>query len=175
MTTLHTYDAVVTWTGDRGTGTSGYRDYDRAHDVAVDGRATIAGSSDPAFRGDPTRWTPEHLLVAALAQCHMLWYLHLCAEVGVVVTGYVDRAHGTMTETGGGGRFDEVVLRPAVRVTAPSMLAAATSAHTEAHRRCYIANSVNFPVRHEPTIDVAGPARPGGRPSVPADAGACGD
>jgi organic hydroperoxide reductase OsmC/OhrA len=149
---MHTYDTVVTWTGNRGTGTSGYRDYDRAHEVSAEGRAKILGSSDPAFRGDPARWNPEQLLVAALSQCHMLQYLHLCADAGVVVTGYVDHACGTMTETDQGGHFTEVVLRPQVRVAAPSMVEAAMALHGAAHRACFIASSVNFPVRHQPRV-----------------------
>src|SRR5262245_10423551 len=149
---LHTYDTVVTWTGNRGTGTSGYRDYARDHEVAADGRDSIAGSSDPTFRGDPARWNPEQLLVASLSQCHMLWYLHLCADAGVVVTGYVDRASGTMAESDHGGQFTEVVLRPAVTVASPDMVEGAGRLHADAHRACFIANSVNFPVRHDPTI-----------------------
>ena len=129
MGRVHTYDTVVTWTGNRGTGTSGYRHYDRAHQVTADGPATILGSSDPAFRGDPARWNPEQLLVAALSQCHMLQYLHQCAGAGVVVTGYVDHAHGTMTETGEGGHFTEVVLRPQVSVASPAMMEAAMALH----------------------------------------------
>ena len=152
MAREHTYDIVVTWTGDRGTGTSGYRDYDRAHEVSADGPAMLAGSSDPAFRGDRARWNPEQLLVAALSQCHMLGYLHRCADTGVVVTGYVDHAHGTMTKTGQGGRFTEVVLRPQVRVASPTMVEAAISLHAAAHRACFIANSVSFPVRHQPHV-----------------------
>jgi organic hydroperoxide reductase OsmC/OhrA len=152
MAGVHTYDTVVTWTGNRGTGTSSYRHYDRAHEVTADGPTKILGSSDPAFRGDPARWNPEQLLVAALSQCHMLWYLHQCADAGVVVTGYVDHAHGTMAETDQGGHFTEVVLRPQVRVAAPSMVEAAMALHGAAHRACFIANSVNFPVRHQPRV-----------------------
>ncbi len=124
MPRTHDYSAVVRWTGDRGTGTSGYRDYDRAHEVSADGKPVIAGSSDPAFRGDPARWSPEELLVVALSQCHMLWFLHLAAVAGVVVTGYVDRPWGEMTEEAdGGGRFTRVVLRPEVTVADASMRA----------------------------------------------------
>lgn len=148
----HTYETVVTWTGARDGGTTGYREYDRDHDVTAEGRPTIPGSSDPAFRGDPGRWNPEQLLVAALSQCHMLWYLHLCAVGGVVVTGYVDRAVGTMTEDGAGGRFVEVVLRPEVTVREAAMVPVAERLHADAHRACYVASSVNFPVRHEPHI-----------------------
>jgi organic hydroperoxide reductase OsmC/OhrA len=152
MAREHIYDTVVTWIGNRGTGTSGYRDYARDHQVTADGPDTIAGSSDPAFRGDGSRWNPEQLLVGSLSQCHMLGYLHRCADAGVVVTGYVDHARGTMAEVGEGGRFTEVVLRPEVSVASPTMVEAATALHAAAHRACFIANSVNFPVRHEPRV-----------------------
>jgi organic hydroperoxide reductase OsmC/OhrA len=155
---IHRYDVSLTWTGNRGTGTSGYRVYGRDHDVTADGRQAIAASSDPAFRGDPARWNPELELVAALSQCHMLWYLHLCALAGVVVTSYTDHADGTMTEDDdGGGRFTEVVLRPRVIIASPEMAEAAASLHKQAHAKCFIANSVNFPVRHEPAITAAAP------------------
>lgn len=152
---MHNYTVSVTWTGNLGTGTSGYRAYSRDHEVNCDGPHTIAASSDPAFRGDRTRWNPELELTAALSQCHMLWYLHLCAEAGVVVLSYSDDAVGTMEETAdGGGRFTEVVLRPQVKVASASMLEAAHGLHAQAHKKCFIANSVNFPVRHEPGIEV---------------------
>lgn len=156
MSRTHRYDLTVTWTGDLGEGTSTYRAYSRAHEVAADGRPPIGGSSDPTFRGDPERWNPEQLLVASLSQCHLLWYLHLCATGGVVVTGYVDHPIGTMQESAdGGGRFLEVVLRPEVTVAAADMAQRAAALHADAHRKCFIANSVNFPVRHEPVIHVA--------------------
>jgi organic hydroperoxide reductase OsmC/OhrA len=153
MARTHTYEVSVTWTGNRGTGTSGYRDYDRAHEVSADGPAAIAASSDPSFRGDAGRWNPELELTAALSQCHMLWFLHLCADAGVVVTSYGDEARGSMAEDAdGGGRFTEVVLRPRVTVASAGMIEAATALHAEANRKCFIANSVTFPVRHEPVI-----------------------
>jgi len=156
MPRLHSYAVRVTWTGNQGTGTSGYRDYSRDHDVSADGPPTIAGSSDPAFRGDRARWNPELELTASLSQCHMLWYLHLCAEAGVAVLGYTDQASGSMEEAAdGGGRFTEVVLRPRVIVATQDMADAAKRLHADASAKCYIANSVNFPVMHEPTIEVA--------------------
>jgi organic hydroperoxide reductase OsmC/OhrA len=159
----HSYDVSVTWTGNRGAGTSGYRAYDRDHEVTAAGPAPIAASSDPAFRGDRGRWNPELELTAALSQCHMLWYLHLCAVAGVTVTAYADEARGTMAEDDdGGGRFTEVVLRPRVTVADPSMLEAAAGLHKEANAKCFIANSVNFTVRHEPLISVEGPDIHGG-------------
>ncbi len=153
---VHTYEVAVAWTGNTGSGTSGYRDYARDHEVSADGPATIAGSSDPHFRGDATRWNPEQLLVVSLSQCHLLWYLHLAAEAGVVVVGYRDAAVGHMTEDGGAGAFTDVVLRPQVTVAEAGMVAAAEALHDRAHGLCYVANSVNFPVRHEPSTAVAG-------------------
>ena len=156
MARTHSYAVQVTWTGNRGTGTSGYRAYDRDHEVTADGTPAIAASSDPAFRGDASRWNPELELTAALSQCHLLWYLHLCADAGVIVLSYADDATGTMAESDdGGGRFTEVVLRPRVVVAANSMIEAATRLHAEANAKCFIANSVSFPVRHEPVIEAA--------------------
>ncbi|WP_406204756.1 OsmC family protein [Kitasatospora sp. NBC_01560] len=152
MAKLHTYTAEITWTGNQGTGTSNYRAYRRDHDVAAEGLPTIPGSSDPAFRGDPARWNPEQLLLASVSQCHLLSYLHLCAVNGVVVTSYVDRPVGTMEETPGGGHFTEAVLHPRIEVASPEMVEKALALHTDAHKACFIAASVNFPVRHEPVV-----------------------
>ncbi|GAA3719833.1 OsmC family protein [Microlunatus aurantiacus] len=151
MTRTHAYAITTTWTGNRGEGTSGYRAYGRDHDLDAAGRPTLAASSDPAFRGDPDRWNPELLLVAALSDCHLLAYLHLCAVNGVVVTAYTDEASGTMETDGDGGRFTEVVLRPVVTVAEESMITTANALHHDAHRNCFIAASVSFPVRTEPT------------------------
>ena len=152
----HRYSVRTTWTGDRGSGTSGYRDYDRTVTLEIEGKPALLASSDKPFRGDPSRWNPEDLLLAALSECHLLSYLHACVQAGVVVVGYEDEASGLMVEAGrGGGAFREVVLRPRVTVADESMRDAATAAHAQAHEWCFIANSVNFPVRHEPTIVVA--------------------
>lgn len=149
----HHYALVSTWTGNRGTGTSGYRDYARDVTVTIEGKPDLLASSDKPFRGDVSRWNPEDMLLAALSECHLLSYLHACVVAGVVVTSYRDEAVGTMKEDGrGGGAFEEVVLRPRVTVADPSMIAAAERAHHQAHEWCFIANSVNFPVRHEAEV-----------------------
>ena len=156
MNRTHAYDVNVTWTGNQETGTSNYRAFCRDHTVTASGRPDILGSSDPAFRGDPERWNPELLLVAALSQCHMLWYLHLAAEAGVTVVAYDDHPHGTMTESGdGAGQFTQVVLRPVVTITHDSDPETAAALHARVPEYCFIARSVNFPVNHEPTIRVA--------------------
>jgi organic hydroperoxide reductase OsmC/OhrA len=151
VATTHHYELTVRWTGDTGSGTSSYRSYRRDHEVLAAGKPPIGGSSDPAFRGDPRRWNPEELLVAALSQCHMLWFLHLASVGGVVVTSYVDDPTGTLTEDAdGSGAFSEVVLRPEVTVSEPGMIDSVDGLHERAHERCFIARSVSFPVRHEP-------------------------
>ncbi|NVO16087.1 MAG: OsmC family protein [Rhodoplanes sp.] len=152
-TKTHTYVVHVTWTGNTGRGTAGYKGYDRSFVMRAGDKPEIAGSSDPAFRGDAARWNPEDLLVASLSACHKLWYLHLCAEAGIVVTAYDDDAEGSMVEDSSrGGFFTGVRLRPLVTITATSDAARARALHEEAHRLCFIANSVNFPVTCEPTI-----------------------
>ena len=155
MSRRHHYELSTTWTGDRGAGTTNYKAYDRAYTTECDGRPPILGSSDPAFRGDKSRWNPELLLVAALSECHLLSYLHRCSVNGVVVTGYRDIAVGTMVEDADdGGRFEEVVLQPVVTIADAEMVDLATRLHAEAAQRCFIASSVNFPIRHEPRIVV---------------------
>src|SRR5688500_4887722 len=147
----HHYPIRMKWTGNTGTGTREYRGYQRAHEYSVPGKPVIPGSSDPAFRGDKTRYNPEELLVMSLSSCHMLWFLHLAAEAGVVVTAYEDEASGTMVEAADtGGHFIEVVLRPRVTFAAAGDQSRAAALHERAHHLCFIANSVNFPVRCEP-------------------------
>ncbi len=149
----HAYVVTVTWTGNRGTGTSGYRAYARAHEVTVPGKPPVPCSSDPAFQGDRTRYNPEEMLVASLSSCHMLWYLHLCSAEGIVVQAYEDIAEGIMAERpDGGGAFTEVVLAPEITLAPGANLDRARALHAEAHRKCFIANSVNFPVLHEPVF-----------------------
>ena len=156
MNKLHNYNLKIKWTGNKGTGTSAYRAYDRNHIIQSEGKAEIASSSDPSFLGDKTRYNPEELLVASLSSCHMLWYLHLCSEAGVVVTDYTDSATGTMAETADGGYFEEVTLNPVVTVADASMVAKANELHHKANGFCFIARSVKSPVRHRSTCVVKG-------------------
>jgi organic hydroperoxide reductase OsmC/OhrA len=150
--TTHRYSVKVTWRGNTGSGTTGYRDYRRDTVTAAGAKAELPGSSDPAFRGDPNRWNPEELLLASLSQCHLLWYLDLAVRAGVVVTDYADDPIGSMVVNGdGSGQFERVVLRPTVTVAEPVHTAAARRLHSDAHRMCFIARSVNFPVDCEPT------------------------
>jgi organic hydroperoxide reductase OsmC/OhrA len=149
----HHFEVKVEWQGNRGTGTSSYRAYSRDNLVTAQGKAPIDGSSARPFHGSRERWNPEELLVAALSECHMLSYLHVATNNGIVVTAYEDAATGTMRQTPeGGGYFTSVILRPVVTISAgdPEL---ARSIHAEASAKCFIAASVNFPVNHEPTIE----------------------
>ncbi len=150
----HSYEIELQWTGNNGQGTSDYRAYRRDYIVSMAGKPDLPGSSDPLFRGDPSRYNPEDLLVASLSACHMLWYLHLCATAGIIVERYRDVPVGTMAlGSDGSGEFKEVVLRPQVEISRGDS-ALARSLHEKAHSMCFIARSVNFPVRHEPVLRV---------------------
>lgn len=154
---IHRYRLTVRWTGNTGSGTSGYKNYKRDYEITSNGaKQPILGSSDPVFRGDPNRWNPEELLVASLSACHKLWYLHLCAEAGVVVLEYLDNAEGIMEESpDGSGVFKKVVLRPKVVIASGSDSEKARALHDAAHAKCFVANSVRFTVVHEPTVTIA--------------------
>jgi organic hydroperoxide reductase OsmC/OhrA len=153
----HHYAVTNRWTGNLGTGTSNYRAYSRNHELSTPSKsAPIAGSSDPLFRGDRTRYNPEELLVGALSACHMLWALHYCADAGIVITEYVDEAAGEMVERGdGAGEFTKVVLRPHMKITDPARIADALAIHARVHEVCAIARSVNFSVTCEPVVTAA--------------------
>ncbi len=153
----HSYELGLQWTGNTGTGTSHYREYARTYDVSAPGKPTLAGSADKTFRGDADRWNPEEMLVAALSACHLLSYLHQAAVAGVVVVDYFDEPRGSMaTDAQGGGAFTEVTLHPTVVVADADMIEVAEGLHEPAHQKCFIASSVNFPVRHAPTVIAAG-------------------
>ena len=142
------YLVTVKWTG-RPT----HRNFERDHDIMAEGKSPIKGSSDPAHRGDSSRWNPEELLVASLSACHKLWYLGLCSQAGIVVTGYEDTAEGSMVEdASGAGQFTSVTLHPKVTVSAESDVAKATELHHMAHKKCFITRSVNFSVNNVPTV-----------------------
>lgn len=158
MQKQHHYYLTTEWTGNRGTGTSDYRAYDRSHTIQSENKISLECSSDVAFRGDPSKYNPEDLLVASISSCHMLWYLHLCADAGIVVTSYIDRAEGNMVETPqGGGHFTEVTLNPVVTITASEMIPKAEALHKKAHELCFISNSVNFEVRLKVSVCTSPP------------------
>jgi|SRR5690606_15278869 len=155
MQKQHHYKATVLWTGNLGTGTENYRSYERSYEIIIENKPNILGSSDPAFRGEKNKHNPEDFLITSLSSCHMLWYLHFCSDAGVGVIDYVDNATGIMVESSNGsGQFAEVILYPTVTVTEPTMVYKAIELHRKANEYCFIANSVNFPVKHNPTIIV---------------------
>jgi organic hydroperoxide reductase OsmC/OhrA len=155
MNKEHHYTALITWTGNMGTGTSGYTKYERSHLIQSGDKAVIEASSDAPFRGDISKHNPEDLFLSSIASCHMLWYLHLCADNGVVVKSYIDKPHGIMqTFANGSGNFSGITLHPLVEVTEASMVETAIGLHHSAHQMCFLANSVNFEIFIEPTVRI---------------------
>jgi organic hydroperoxide reductase OsmC/OhrA len=153
MSNNHQYKVCVNWQGNRGTGTSKYDEYDRTHTVQADGKQLIQCSSDAPFRGDIQYYNPEDMLVASLSACHMLWYLHVCADAGIIVMEYTDHAEGTLSLIPNGiSKFTEVILHPTVVVQHETMIAKAIELHHVAHQKCFIANSCNFEIKHLPII-----------------------
>jgi len=153
MNKEHTYALTVTWTGNSGQGTSAYAAYERSHTIEAKNKMKLEGSSDPSFRGDKKKYNPEELFLSSISTCHMLWYLSLCAVAGIIVTDYTDNPEGTMIETEeGSGYFTSVILHPNVIVAEESMIKKAQALHHEANKKCFIANSCNFPVMHEPSV-----------------------
>lgn len=162
----HIFTSRIAWTGDRGEGTRHYRAYDRTWDMKAQGKGVVPCSNDPALGGDPTLYNPEDLLLSALAACHMLWYLHLAANAGIVVQSYEDEPSGTgETLPNGAGRFVAAVLRPRIVLAPGSDIARADALHQEIHQYCFIARSVSFPVSYEARYETSAP-RPGDRVSA---------
>jgi len=153
MASKHIYNPTIEWTGNKGAGTFDYRSYSRSHTIMIEGKQDILASSDSSFRGEKSRHNPEDLFVSSIAGCHMLWYLHLCADNGVVVLKYIDRTEGAMIiESSGAGYFESVTLRPEVLISPESDSDMAKQLHTQAHKMCFIANSCNFPIHCDPSI-----------------------
>jgi len=151
----HTYSTHVRWTGNTGLGTASYRGYTRNWEVAVPGKPVIPCSNDPLLGGDPTLMNPEDLLLSALSSCHMLWYLHLASDAGIIVTAYEDTPEGLgEVSPGGAGRFVSATLRPNITVKPGANMDRAHAIHDEIHAYCFIARSVAFPVSIEPRFTV---------------------
>ena len=153
MRNKHIYRPIIEWTGNKGSGTFDYRSYSRSHTINIDGKPEILGSSDSSFRGEKHKHNPEDLFVSALSGCHMLWYLHLCADNGVIVLKYRDLAEGTMVlEADGSGYFEQVILRPEILIAPDSSEKIAFDLHKDVHHMCFLANSCKFPIIAEPSI-----------------------
>lgn len=149
----HHYKSKIEWTGNTGESTKNYRSYKRNYTISVEGKAEINGSSDPAFLGNPSLHNPEDLLLASVSSCHLLWYLHFCSVNKILVLEYVDFVEGIMVEEeNGSGKFTEITLRPQIIVAEKEMIEKALELHQKANEYCFIANSMNFEVKHKPEI-----------------------
>ncbi|MBC7523974.1 MAG: OsmC family protein [Flavobacterium sp.] len=154
MNTLHSYKLSVKWTGNQGIGTSNYKDFDRSYSIQIKKKAHVLGSAHPQFRGDKTKHNPQELLLASVSSCHMLWYLHLCAEEKIVVTDYVDNATAILEETkDGNGKFSSIILNPTIMVSEKGIIENATALYKKANEFCFVANSLNIKVDLQPIIN----------------------
>ena len=152
----HHYSLTIKWSGNKGTGTSNYKAYERSHIITINQKPDLQASADPAFRGDPTKHNPEDLMVASLSSCHMLSYLYVCTLEGIIVVDYIDNATATMiVNPDASGQFTEVTLSPVVTITDQALVAKANELHKRANQLCFIANSVNFPIHHNVIVTVA--------------------
>lgn len=152
MVKQHNYSLTIEWTGNKGEGTTKYDAYNRDYTISAENKIDLLGSADAPFRGDITKYNPEDFLLASLSSCHMLWYFHLCADAGIVVTDYIDNPTGILLQNDtGSGAFSEVTLNPIVTVKESSMIEKSIELHELAHQKCFMANSVNFPIKHNPT------------------------
>lgn len=155
MSKEHFYNLSIKWTGNKDDGTTNYRTYDRSYTISGENKEELFASSDPAYRGDKTKYNPEELLVAAISGCHMLWFLHLCSVNGVIVVDYMDNPTGTLeVDETGAGQMKEVTLNPVATVTHASMTDKLEDLHNQANKLCFIARSVNFPVHHKSDFKV---------------------
>tara|TARA_R100000789_G_C2935878_1_gene130579 strand:+ start:126 stop:596 length:471 start_codon:yes stop_codon:yes gene_type:complete len=149
----HNYQSQIKWTGNKGNGTKSYTSYERSYDIIIENKPTLKGSADPAFRGDASVHNPEDFFLASISSCHMLWYLHLCAENNITVIDYQDKANAEMIlTTEGKGQFTKAELHPEVIILEKDKIELAESLHEKANEYCFIANSCNFPIHHKPTI-----------------------
>jgi organic hydroperoxide reductase OsmC/OhrA len=151
----HYYQSQIKWTGNTGKGTKSYTSYERSYDIIINGKPTLKGSADPAFKGDSKLHNPEDLFLSSISSCHMLWYLHLCAENNITVIDYTDNATAEMQLTSEGkGQFTKATIKPEVIILERDKIELAKKLHKKANEFCFIANSCNFPINHHPTIKV---------------------
>jgi organic hydroperoxide reductase OsmC/OhrA len=151
-TNRHNYTLELNWTGNTGDSTSSYSSYERSYIFQTENKSHLEGSSDPVFRGDSSKYNPEELFLAAVSSCHMLWYLHLCSEEGILVKTYQDKPEGRMSlNSNGSGQFDKITLKPKITIgnSSSEMLKKAERLHEKANEMCFIANSCNFEIVHE--------------------------
>lgn len=155
----HHYTLDLKWEGNRGEGTAGYKSYGREYRITGTGKdMTIQASADSSFLGNAALYNPEEFLLASIASCHMLWYLHLCSDAKITVLDYKDRPVGLMVENAdGSGQFESVTLQPHISLAKGANMELAEALHAKAHAMCFIARSCNFKINHRATYSVQHP------------------
>jgi organic hydroperoxide reductase OsmC/OhrA len=155
MTPKHLFKAAINWTSNQNKEQLERKFYSKSHKITIEGKPVLDVSAAKAFKGDPELYNPEDLLLSSLVSCHMMSYLYVCAQNGIEVVAYSDNAEATLeVSPDGSGRFTEVRLNPKVKIANPDQIQEALELHTKANQLCFIANSCNFPVVHNPTCEM---------------------
>ena len=148
----HLFKAKAFWRSAKGR--ENIKSYSRNHTIAIEGKPVLNISAAKVFKGDAALYNPEDMLLSSLVSCHMMSYLYVCAQNGIEVLSYTDDAVATLeVESDGSGRFTEVMLNPKVIIAQADKIDEALTLHRKANQLCFIANSCNFPILHNPTCE----------------------
>ncbi len=154
MVSNHIFKAELKWTSEQNTHQETKKIYSKSHQIKIEGKPALDVSAAKAFKGDPSLYNPEDLLLSSLVSCHMMSYLYVCSQNGIEVLEYTDNAEATLEVfPDGSGRFVAVRLYPKVKISNSDQIGLALDLHFKANQLCFIANSCNFPVLHEASCD----------------------
>ncbi|MBX9889233.1 MAG: OsmC family protein [Flavobacteriaceae bacterium] len=150
MSFKHFFKAKLNWSSKEQPTPSATKMYTKSHSIVIEEKEMMQVSAAKAFKGDPSLYNPEDLLLSSVVSCHMMSYLYVCQQNGIEVLSYQDNAEATLEVLdNGSGRFIEVRLFPKVIISNKEQIAQAIHLHKEANKLCFIANSCNFPIVHQ--------------------------
>lgn len=152
----HSFKAHLSWQKHPQAGDINLRRQLKNHTVQIEGKETLHLSAAKAFKGDSNLLNPEDLLLSSLMSCHMLSYLYVCGQHQIEVVNYEDSAEAFLeVYEDGSGKIVKVILNPIVGLKDASQAEIAMSLHGEARKLCFIANSCNFEMVHQPKVVIA--------------------
>ena len=152
----HLFKATLNWTSQQNQNKLSERYYSKTHQIKIEGKPVLDISAAKAFKGNPSLYNPEDLLLSSLVSCHMMSYLYVCSQNGIEILEYSDHAEAILeVSPDGSGRFVEVKLFPKVKISNSDQIELALQLHQKANQLCFIANSCNFSVLHEASCEVA--------------------
>lgn len=151
MSNRHTFEAHLSWTKPDEASSNRKRIYGKTHLMQINGKQDLTISAAKAFKGDPALHNPEDQLLSSIMSCHMMSFLYVCSQHNMEVFSYKDKATAILeTYEDGSGKIVSVSLFPQVIIADHNQIELANALHVKANKLCFIANSCNFPVQHEP-------------------------